>query len=119
MPFLNLGSAEILFILLLAFILLGPERISRFARDLGGLAAKLKKNDTFQEVLKTTDEIRNYPRKIMEEARLEEAIVFEDQNQFDDKMREHPMRMQGSEREQLRAKADDEASASEPEPEKD
>jgi Sec-independent protein translocase protein TatA len=98
MPFLNLGWSEIAFILIIGFILLGPDRLTKTAKDLGEWLGKLKKNATFREVVKTTDEIRNYPRKIMDDVRFEDAILFEDPAVYDDKMREHPMRLSGSER---------------------
>ncbi|HSN94842.1 MAG TPA: twin-arginine translocase TatA/TatE family subunit [Anaerolineaceae bacterium] len=98
MPFLNLGWPEIAFILIIGFILLGPDRITKTAKDLGLWLAKLKKNATFREVVKTTDEIRNYPRKIMNDVRFEDNIFFEDPAIEDDKLRDHPMRMRGSDR---------------------
>ena len=97
MPFLNLGWSEITFILIIGFILLGPDRITKTAKDLGEWLGKLKKNATFREVVKTTDEIRNYPRKIMDDVRFEDTILFQDPSEYDDRMREHPMRMSGSE----------------------
>lgn len=98
MPFLNLGWSEVTFVLIIGFILLGPERITKTAKDLGQWLGKLKQNATFREVVKTTDEIRNYPRKIMDDVRFEDTILFEDPQAYDDKMREHPMRTSGSER---------------------
>lgn len=98
MPFLNLGWPEITFILIIGFILLGPDRITKTAKDLGQWLGKLRKNATFREVVKTTDEIRNYPRKIMDDVRFEDTILFEDPAVYDDKMRDHPMRTSGSER---------------------
>ena len=98
MPFLNLGWPEITFILIIGFILLGPDRITKTAKDLGQWLGKLRKNATFREVVKTTDEIRNYPRKIMDDVRFEDTILFEDPQSYDDRMRDHPMRTSGSER---------------------
>ncbi len=98
MPFLNLGWSEITFILIIGFILLGPDRITKTAQDLGEWLGKLKKNATFREVVKTTDEIRNYPRKIMDDVRFEDTILLEDPSVYDDRMREHPMRLNRSER---------------------
>ncbi len=97
MPFLNLGWSEITFILIIGFILLGPDRITKTGKDLGEWLGKLKKNATFREVMKTTDEIRSYPRKIMDDVRFEDSILFDDPSVFDDRMREHPMRTSGSE----------------------
>lgn len=71
MDFFNLGWTEILLILVLAFIVLGPGKLSKFARDLGGWLRKLNKDGLFREVVQTTEEIRNYPRKIINEAMLD------------------------------------------------
>lgn len=71
MEFLNLGWSEILLILLLAFIILGPGQIKKFGGELGAFLRKLGKDGVFREVVQTTDEIRNFPRKIMNEAMLD------------------------------------------------
>ncbi|MFZ3150377.1 MAG: twin-arginine translocase TatA/TatE family subunit [Anaerolineaceae bacterium] len=74
MGFLNLGWSEILVIILVAFIVLGPDRITSFSHDLGSWLRKLNKNETFRDVVQTTDEIRNYPQKIMDEAMLDRPM---------------------------------------------
>ncbi len=111
MPFLNLGWPEIAFILIIGFILLGPDRITKTAQDLGEWLGKLKKNATFREVVKTTDEIRNYPRKIMDEVRFEDIVLYDDPSIYDDRMRDHPMRMSGSERLKTEAPPEDETAS--------
>ena len=77
MDFLNLGWAEILLILTLAFIVLGPERIKKFGGEFGGFLRKLSKDGLFREVVQTTDEIRNYPRKILNEAMLDQPVMYD------------------------------------------
>lgn len=74
MSFLNLGWSEILVIILVAFIVLGPDRITSFSHDLGNWLRKLNKSETFRDVIQTTDEIRNYPQKIMDEAMLDRPM---------------------------------------------
>ena len=77
MDFLNLGWSEILLILTLAFIVLGPERIKKFGGELGGFLRKLSKDGLFREVVQTTDEIRSYPRKILNEAMLDQPVMYD------------------------------------------
>jgi Sec-independent protein translocase protein TatA len=75
MEFLNIGGLELVAILVIAFIVLGPDRITKFGKDLGVWVRKLNRNETFRDVVQTTDEIRNYPRKILQDAMLEEPII--------------------------------------------
>lgn len=80
MEFFNLGWSEILLILLVAFVILGPGKISQTARDLGAWLRKLNKSEAFRDVINTTDQIRNFPRKIMDEAKLDP--VFPDRSMY-------------------------------------
>jgi Sec-independent protein translocase protein TatA len=73
MEFLNIGGLELLLILVVALVALGPERIVKIGHALGNTLRKLGKNVLFREVVQTTDEIRNYPRKILDEAKLDMA----------------------------------------------
>jgi len=77
MEFLNLGWSEILFVFLLAFIILGPDRIKKFGGELGTFLRKLGKDGLFREVVQTTDELRNYPRKILNEAMLDQPVKYD------------------------------------------
>ena len=77
MEFLNLGWSEILLIFTLAFIVLGPDRIKKFGGELGAFLRKLSKDGLFREVVQTTDELRNYPRKILNEAMLDQPVMYE------------------------------------------
>lgn len=71
MEFLNLGWLEIALILVLAFIVLGPGKMVKTGRDLGGWIRKLSRDQLFRDVIQTTDEIRRYPRKIFDESLLD------------------------------------------------
>lgn len=84
MEFLNLGWMEIALILILAFVILGPNKIVKTGKDLGSWFRKLSKDQLFRDVIETTDEIRRFPRKIFDEAQLElpPHVV---QQQLDDK----------------------------------
>ena len=70
MEFFNIGGLELLLILVIALVVLGPDRIVKVGHALGSWLRKLSKNVLFREVVQTTDEIRNYPRKILDEAHL-------------------------------------------------
>lgn len=77
MEFFNLGWSEILLILTLAFIVLGPDRIKKFGGEFGSFLRKLSKDGLFREIVQTTDELRNYPRKILNEAMLDQPVMYE------------------------------------------
>ena len=77
MEFLNLGWSEILLIFTLAFIVLGRDRIKKFGGDFGVFLRKLSKDGLFREVVQTTDELRNYPRKILNEAMLDQPVMYD------------------------------------------
>ena len=77
MEFLNLGWSEILLIFTLAFIVLGPDRIKKFGGEFGAFLRKLSKDGLFREVVQTTDELRNYPRKILNEAMLDQPVIYD------------------------------------------
>ena len=78
MEFLNLGWSEILLIFTLAFIVLGPDRIKKFGGELGAFLRKMSKDGLFREVVQTTDELRNYPRKILNEAMLDQPVKYDE-----------------------------------------
>lgn len=71
MEFLNLGWMEIILILILAFIFLGPDKMVSTGRQIGSWLRKLSRDKLFREVVETTDEIRRYPRKIFDESGLD------------------------------------------------
>lgn len=79
MEFLNLGWMEIVLIVVLAFIILGPDKMISTGKQLGGWIRKLSRDKLFREVVETTDEIRRYPRKIFEESRLDLPLHVEQQ----------------------------------------
>ncbi len=71
MEFFNLGWTEIVLILILAFIVLGPGKMVKTGRDLGSWIRKMSRDQLFRDVIQTTDEIRRYPRKIFDESLLD------------------------------------------------
>ncbi len=86
MEFLNLGWSEILLILLVAFVILGPDKLTKTGHDIGAWLRKLNRSETFRDVVQTTDQIRNFPRKIMDEARLDP--IFPDRAMYQEVIKE-------------------------------
>ena len=74
MQIFNVGVLEILFILILAFVVLGPKRTIKFARDVGGWLRNFVKSPIWREILTTSNEIQDLPKRIMDDAELQNLI---------------------------------------------
>jgi sec-independent protein translocase protein TatB len=74
MQIFNIGPLEFILILLLAIIVLGPERIVRGARDAGRWVNRMVRSPTWQSILSTSREIRDLPKKIVQETGLEDSL---------------------------------------------
>ena len=70
MRFFNIGSLELLFILLVALIVLGPARMISYARDTGRMIARVTRSSYWRSFLETSQEIQDFKRTIMREANL-------------------------------------------------
>jgi Sec-independent protein translocase protein TatA len=74
MKFFNVGALEFVFILLLAFIVLGPEKAIKAAGDVARWIRGLTKSEFWHDLISTTKEIQDLPKKLMEEADLQDTI---------------------------------------------
>ena len=74
MKFFNLGLAEIILILVLALIILGPGNMVKTARDVGAFIRRVTKSPYWQEVWATRRELNEIPRILAREANLDETI---------------------------------------------
>ncbi|HOQ69205.1 MAG TPA: hypothetical protein PLK74_04625 [Anaerolineaceae bacterium] len=74
MKFFNLGLPEIIFIVVLALILLGPGNMVKSAREVGAFIRRITKSPYWQEVWATRSEINEIPRMLAREANLDETI---------------------------------------------
>ncbi|MBP9676035.1 MAG: hypothetical protein KBD67_04780 [Anaerolineaceae bacterium] len=74
MKFLNLGLAEIILIVILALIVLGPGNMVKAARDAGAFIRRITKSPYWQEVWATRRELNEIPKILAREAKLEETI---------------------------------------------
>jgi Sec-independent protein translocase protein TatA len=74
MKFFNLGLPEIIFIVVLALILLGPGNMVKSAREVGAFIRRITRSPYWQEVWATRREINEIPRMLAREANLDETI---------------------------------------------
>jgi len=74
MKFLNVGVLEFVFILLLAFIVLGPKQAVKTAGEIGRWIKKLVTSSFWRELVSTTRQIQELPRKFMDEAEIQDTL---------------------------------------------
>ena len=89
MQILNVGPLEFLFILILALVILGPERMIETARAMGKWFYRFTRSSFWASVVDTSREIRELPTKIVREAGLEESI--KEINTFKREIRQYPV----------------------------
>jgi sec-independent protein translocase protein TatB len=71
---LNIGPLEFILILLVAIIVLGPERMVSGARTFGRWIYKLVRSPTWRAIMTTSQELRELPNKIVRESGIEESL---------------------------------------------
>lgn len=74
MEFLGVGPLELIFILLIALIVLGPNDMVKAGRTLGRILRRIVMSPTWQTVRRTSQELRALPNKLMREAGMEEEV---------------------------------------------
>ena len=74
MQIFNVGVLEILFILILAFVVLGPRRTIKTARDVGVWISNLVKSPIWRDIVSASSEIRDLPKKLMDDAELQRMV---------------------------------------------
>jgi Sec-independent protein translocase protein TatA len=72
MEFLGIGPLELLLILFLALIILGPKDLEKTAKSIGSGLNRLVRSDTWKTVTEASRQLRTLPNKLMREANLEE-----------------------------------------------
>jgi len=72
MEFLGIGPLELLLILLLALIILGPKDLEKTAKSIGSGLNRLVRSDTWKTVTEASRQLRTLPNKLMREANMEE-----------------------------------------------
>lgn len=71
MEFLGIGASELIFIILIAIIVLGPKDMQKAGRTIGRFLNQLIKSDSWKVFQRTSNELRNLPRNLMREANME------------------------------------------------
>jgi sec-independent protein translocase protein TatB len=71
MEILGIGWQELIFIVVIALIVLGPKDIQKAGRSLGRWLNQLVQSDGWKVFQRTSAELRNLPRNLMREANLE------------------------------------------------
>jgi Sec-independent protein translocase protein TatA len=72
MDILGIGIPELLFILIIVLIVLGPNEMQKSAKVLGDGLRKLVMSDTWKIITRTGRELQTLPNKLMKEANLRE-----------------------------------------------
>ncbi len=72
MKLFNIGFPELLLILIMMLILLGPEEMQENARKFARLIRKIVKSDSWRTFWGIYKDVKNYPHQIMKDAELDE-----------------------------------------------
>lgn len=72
MEILGIGPIELLMILVIAFIILGPKDMAKAGKTLGRLMRKVVTSSEWRTVQKASREIKYLPNRLMREASLED-----------------------------------------------
>jgi Sec-independent protein translocase protein TatA len=74
MQLLGIGPLELLLIAVIAVIVLGPKGMVSGAREAGKVIRKIIRSPIWREIVDTSREIREFPRKIAREAGIEKDL---------------------------------------------
>ncbi len=74
MEILNIGPLELIMFLVIAFVLLGPKGMVLTAYKIGQWIRQAVRSPMWKEILRSAQDIRDLPTKLMEETGLEEDL---------------------------------------------
>ena len=72
MEIFGIGPMELIFILIIILLVVGPNDIQKFARNFGKLLNRLYRSPGYNMVRQASDELRNLPARLAREAQLDE-----------------------------------------------
>lgn len=78
MEILGIGPSELLFIIVIALIVLGPKDMQKAGKTVGRWLNNLVRSDGWKAFQQTSREIRGLPTKLMRDANLELAETDKD-----------------------------------------
>ncbi len=79
MELLGVGPTELLFIIIIALIVLGPKDLAKTGKTIGKWLNDLVKSDTWKIMQNTTKELRRLPTELMRDDNLEKFLTEEQQ----------------------------------------
>src|SRR6187401_853067 len=71
MEILGIGASELIFIVIIAIIILGPKDMQKAGKTIGRWLNQLVRSDTWKLFQQTSSELRNLPRNLIKEANME------------------------------------------------
>ena len=71
MEILGIGPSELIFIIIIALIILGPKDMQKAGKSIGRWLNQLVKSDSWMIFQQTSRELRNLPTNLMREANME------------------------------------------------
>jgi uncharacterized protein YjiS (DUF1127 family) len=74
MDILGVGPLELIFILIIALIVLGPSDMVKAGKTIGRFLRQVVTSPTWHAVTRTSSELRNLPNKLIRDAGLEEDL---------------------------------------------
>ena len=74
MDLLGIGPLELLFLILIALIVIGPRDIGKAARSIGRFLNRLYRSETWRMLTETSRKLRNLPNQLAQEAALEASL---------------------------------------------
>lgn len=78
MDFLGIGPLELLFILVIALIVVGPKDLARVGRTLGRTLNRIYRSDSWRMLNEASQTIRTLPNRLAREAALDELDSLKD-----------------------------------------
>jgi sec-independent protein translocase protein TatB len=72
MEILGIGAPELVFIIIIALIVLGPKDMQKAGRSIGRWLNRMVNSDGWKAFQRTSREVRNLPTNLMRQANLEE-----------------------------------------------
>ncbi len=72
MEFLGIGPLELIFVLVIALIIIGPKDMGKTARNIGHFLNRLYKSEGWRSFLQASRNLRSLPSRLAREAELEE-----------------------------------------------
>lgn len=98
MEILGIGPSELVFIIIIAIIVLGPKDMQKAGRTIGRWLNQVVRSDSWKVFQKTSTEIRNLPRNLMREANMEMAEAEKELRQAIDPRLDPPKPRSASDR---------------------